>query len=151
MTLEFRNRAVCQMNKRSPAQEFIKAIENWQKQLLDFTRRNHQLYFQPEPGEKGYRGRPTTIKIKDHSPDSIIREFAKKREGQGLQFDNLEPVAKNILDADDDLTAGNDQHQDIKNHDITGDCSISDLQRRLRNLHRGQENLILSKAKIYST
>ena len=109
------------MDMKSPTKRFMEVIESWQKQLLDFTRRNHQLYFQPEPA----RGRPTTIKIKDHTPDSIIQAFSEKKEGQGLLFDNMEPRAKDILDSDDDLAAGDDQNEDMTEHDLAGDCSIS--------------------------
>ena len=93
------------MNTKSPTEKFRKVTECWQKHLLDFARRNHQLHFRPEPA----RGRPTTIRVKDHTPDSIIQALSEKKEGRGLLFDNVEPRAKSILDSDDDLAAGDNQ------------------------------------------
>jgi hypothetical protein len=75
------------MDTESPSKKALEVIESWQKQLIDFTRRNHQLYFQLEPA----RCRIATIKIKDHIPDSVIEACSEKKEGQGLLFDNVEP------------------------------------------------------------
>ena len=106
-------------------------VEDWQRKLLQFDRRNGLLYFKP--------GRSAVL-IEEHTPDSIARRLDSSR--RGLKFDYVEARGRRGRRRNLDQGAASsslgqsEADPPVTRGDLRGDCPTSELQRRLGNLRR---------------
>ena len=106
-------------------------VEDWQRKLLQFDRRNGLLYFRP--------GRSAVL-IQDHTPDKMASRLDSSR--RGLKFDYTEPRGRGSRRRRPGQSAANSAHDQseaeppIIRGDLRSDCPTLELQRRLGNLRR---------------
>ena len=103
-------------------------VEDWQRKLLQFDRRNGLLYFKP--------GRSAVL-IHDHTPDRIATSLDSSR--RGLKFDYAESRRRSSRLSRGGVVSSSDQSESeppTVRGDLRSDCPTLELQRRLGNLRR---------------
>ena len=110
----------------SDADAVSRRIAEWQTRLLQLNRRNNLLYFRP--------GR-STVGITDIAPDELDDRLGRSRNGLSFPYAPPRPVQRSGFAGEDD-PADEAADPPAVGGDLTTDCDVADLQRRLRNLRR---------------
>ena len=100
-------------------------IGEWQTRLLQLNRRNNLLYFKPGRSAFGITGL---------GPDELYDRLRRSR--RGLEFPYAPPPRRRGRFAQDDESEEEPAAPVSSPSDLTTDCEVVDLQRRLSNLRR---------------
>ena len=105
--------------------EVARRIGEWAKRLLQLDRRNNLLYFKP--------GR-SAVGITSIAPDQLDERLRRSRRGLKLPYVPPAQSRRRGFAAQDDPDHAAAPVVDLG--DLTTDCELADLQRRLRNFQR---------------
>ncbi len=108
--------------------EFIDTIGKWQERLLQLDRRNSLLYFKPESR--------SVLLMEERTSDEMTKLLDSKGV-RGTSFDYTAPRRRHSLRMSPE--SGHETDENVIRGDLRSDCPALELQRRLGNLKRRQD------------